>query len=116
VSDDPNCIFCKIVRGDIPAKEAGRNDVAIAFADVNPVAPVHYLVIPRRHAADLGDFAEASGDHEVGALFRLASQLGREASPSGYRLVTNEGRDAGQTVFHLHVHVLAGRAMAWPPG
>jgi diadenosine tetraphosphate (Ap4A) HIT family hydrolase len=111
-----NCLFCKIVRGEIPAKEVARTDEAIAILDINPVAPAHILVIPKRHVEDLSDFAGAAGDHEIGALFRLAAQLGDESSPSGYRIVTNKGADSGQTVFHLHLHVLAGRSMAWPPG
>lgn len=115
MSDAQTCIFCKIVRGEIPAKEVARNDGAIAILDVNPQAPTHVLVMPKRHVTDLGDFVGSSGDHEVGALFRLASEIGRRA-PGGYRIVANEGEDSGQTVFHLHVHVLAGRSMAWPPG
>jgi histidine triad (HIT) family protein len=110
------CIFCKIVAGDIPADEVARTPEAIAIRDLNPVAPDHLLVIPVRHAKDLGDFVASGNEAETGAIFRLASQLGRQARGDGYRIVTNEGGDAGQTVFHLHVHVLAGRAMAWPPG
>ncbi len=116
MNDTGSCVFCKIVRGEIPAKVLSSNDHAIAIADVDPKAPVHALVIPKRHVTDLGDFAAQSADAEIGALFRLASAVGREHSNSGYRLVTNEGADAGQTVFHLHVHVLAGRPMGWPPG
>ena len=93
-----------------------RTPEAIAIRNLNPVAPDHLLVIPVRHAKNLGDFAEGGSDAEIGAIFRLASQLGRQAQGDGYRLVTNEGVDSGQTVFHLHIHVLAGREMAWPPG
>jgi histidine triad (HIT) family protein len=115
-ASDPGCIFCKIVRGEIPATEVARTETAVAFRDLNPQAPQHLLVVPVRHAADLGDFVATSPPADVGALLALASRLGREAAPGGYRVVINEGRDAGQTVFHLHLHVLAGRALEWPPG
>jgi histidine triad (HIT) family protein len=111
-----DCIFCKIVRREIPADEVARTAGAVAFRDRNPKAPTHLLVVPVRHAADLGDFAAAAGDGELGSLLALASKLGREASPDGYRVVINEGADGGQTVFHLHLHVLAGRHLGWPPG
>jgi histidine triad (HIT) family protein len=110
------CIFCKIVRGEIPAEFLANTDDAIAIRDINAMAPTHVLVIPKRHVTDLSDFAGSSGDHEIGSLFRLADAIGRDASASGYRLVSNKGADAGQTVFHLHLHVLAGRPMGWPPG
>jgi diadenosine tetraphosphate (Ap4A) HIT family hydrolase len=113
---DANCIFCKIVRGEIAANELVRSEAALAIADVNPKAPTHVLVLPTRHVTNLSDFVAQAANHEVGDLFALAAQVGREASPGGYRIVVNEGADAGQTVFHLHLHVLAGRAMSWPPG
>ena len=116
MSLDPNCIFCKIVKGEIPAKEVARDEETLVLRDVNPKAPTHLLVIPTRHVTNLGDFAKTAEPHELGNLFALAAKYGREASPSGYRVVVNEGADAGQTVFHLHLHVLAGRAMSWPPG
>ncbi|HEY0798607.1 MAG TPA: HIT domain-containing protein [Candidatus Baltobacteraceae bacterium] len=112
----PDCIFCKIVRREITANEITRTDDAVVFADLDPKAPTHLLVIPARHAANLGDFVAVAPRQEVGDLFALASAAGRAASPGGYRLVVNEGLDGGQTVFHLHVHVFAGRAMTWPPG
>jgi len=111
------CVFCKIVRKEIAAREVARTDDAVVIADLDPKAPSHLLVVPVRHAENLGEFAGAAGPQAVGALFVLASKLGREASASGaYRLVVNEGEEAGQTVFHLHIHVLAGRRMGWPPG
>jgi histidine triad (HIT) family protein len=113
---DPDCIFCKIFRKEIPANEVLRTDDALVFRDLNPQAPSHMLVIPRRHATDLGSFVAAAEPAEVGHLFALASQAGRAASPGGYRVVVNEGPDAGQSVFHLHLHVLAGRPLSWPPG
>ncbi|MGP6158529.1 MAG: HIT domain-containing protein [Vulcanimicrobiaceae bacterium] len=111
-----DCVFCKIVRGDIPAKTLERTDDAIVIADIEPAAPSHFLVIPTRHVATLGDFAAQASPHELGSLLALAAKAGREASPGGYRVVVNEGPDAGQLVFHLHLHVLAGRAFGWPPG
>jgi histidine triad (HIT) family protein len=111
-----DCIFCKIFAGEIPAKEVERTDDVLVFRDLNPQAPHHLLVIPKRHATDLGDFVAAARSEEVGDLFAAASRAGRAASPSGYRVVVNEGVDAGQTVFHLHLHVLAGRNLDWPPG
>jgi histidine triad (HIT) family protein len=114
--NDPNCLFCKIVRKEIPAVEVLRSDAAVVFKDVNPKAPTHVLVVPLRHFANLGEFAASATPHEIGELFALASKVGREAGGDGYRIVVNEGPDAGQTVFHLHLHVLAGRAMSWPPG
>ena len=113
---EADCIFCQIVRREIPAREAARTDEAVAFHDLNPQAPTHILVVPTRHAANLGDFAEAAEHDEIGHVLALAARLGREASPNGYRVVINEGADGGQTVHHLHLHVLAGRQMHWPPG
>jgi histidine triad (HIT) family protein len=112
-----DCIFCKIARKEIAAREVARTDDAVVIADLDPKAPSHLLVVPVRHAENLGDFAAAAGSPAVGALFVLASKVGRQASASGaYRIVVNEGEEAGQTVFHLHLHVLAGRRMGWPPG
>ncbi len=116
MSADPDCIFCKIASGAIPADVVARTPEAVAFRDLNPQAPSHVLVVPVRHAANLGDFVAAAEREEVGHLFALASEVGRKASPGGYRVVVNEGPDAGQSVFHLHLHVLAGRPLAWPPG
>lgn len=116
MNTEPNCIFCKIVRGEIQAVEIARDAETLVFKDVNPKAPTHVLVIPTRHVTNLGDFATSATPHELGNLFALAAKYGREASPGGYRVVVNEGPDAGQTVFHLHLHVLAGRPMSWPPG
>jgi len=111
-----DCLFCRIVGGEIPAQIVDSTDEAVVVRDVNPQAPAHALVIPRRHATDLGDFVVSAHEGEVGRLFALAAKTGRAAGGEGYRLVVNEGTDGGQTVFHLHVHVLAGRPMRWPPG
>lgn len=110
------CIFCRIAAGELAADVIARNDVAIAIRDLNPQAPEHALVIPVKHADNLGDYVAIAGAAEVGGLLSLASQVGRSASPSGHRIVVNEGGDGGQTVHHLHLHVLAGRRMTWPPG
>lgn len=109
-----DCIFCRIARGEIPATILLRDEHALAFRDLNPQAPVHVLVIPVAHA----DSAAAADAETLGKVMslaaRVASHLGLE--DAGYRLVTNIGRDGGQSVGHLHVHVLGGRAMGWPPG
>jgi histidine triad (HIT) family protein len=108
-----SCLFCKIADGHIPATVVFADDQVVAFRDINPQAPTHVLVIPRRHYANA---AAATGVWEtlMGAAVSVAAQEGLDAS--GYRLVINSGRDAGQSVDHLHVHVLGGRALAWPPG
>jgi histidine triad (HIT) family protein len=111
-----NCLFCKIFRGEIPVQAVARTEDALAFRDLNPQAPSHVLVIPKRHVEHLSEFMAIASPEEVHALFALAAEVGTKASSGGYRVVTNQGVDAGQTVFHLHLHVLAGRAMRWPPG
>ena len=111
-----DCIFCKIARREIPANELARTGDAVAFADLDPQAPQHVLVVPLRHADTLGDYIAAEGAEAAGRVLALASRIGRERAPGGYRVVVNEGADGGQTVFHLHFHVLGGRHMTWPPG
>jgi histidine triad (HIT) family protein len=110
-------LFCKIVAGDIPADIVAESDSAIAFRDVNPEAPTHVLVIPRDHYPNVAAVA-AAGDVDIAGLIRLAAEVAAEAgiADSGYRLVANTNRDAHQTVFHAHLHVLGGRSMGWPPG
>ncbi len=113
---DPNCLFCKIVAGAIPAKRVYEDDQALAFADIHPQAPVHLLVIPKDHIA-----SHAHGEAEHTALFgHLMAVVGelarREHLENGYRIVVNTGPDGGQTVNHLHLHLLGGRQMSWPPG
>lgn len=110
-----NCLFCKIVQGEIPVVPIAQNEHAIAFRDINPQAPVHVLVVPRRHVASL---AEATDGVELGAVALLAAEVARTEgiAESGYRTVMNTGDHGGQTVHHLHLHLLGGRAMAWPPG
>jgi len=111
-----DCLFCRIFSGEISAQEVRRTDDVLVFRDTKPQAPTHLLVIPKRHVRDLGDFVAEAPPGEVGALLKIAGEAGRAAAPGGYRVVTNEGVDAGQTVRHLHFHVLGGRAMQWPPG
>lgn len=112
-----DCIFCRIVGGEIPAKELYRDDAVIAIEDVNPQAPVHALVMPIRHHDNIGALCDGNDGATVEQLLRVASRLGRErGGDDGFRLVINTGPNGGQTVNHLHVHVLAGRPMTWPPG
>lgn len=113
----PDCLFCKIRDGLIPAKIIYRDEACLAFEDIRPQAPLHVLFVPLKHIATLGDMTVE--DRElVGHLTWAAGKYAREKgmSESGYRVVVNTNRDAGQTVFHIHLHLLAGRPMAWPPG
>lgn len=112
-----DCIFCKIVSGKLPAKIVYRNDHVVAFDDINPQAPQHKIIIPHKHIATLNDLkAEDNAliSHMMQSAAMLAKQLG--IAEEGYRLVMNCNPGAGQTVFHIHVHLLGGRAMHWPPG
>lgn len=110
-----NCLFCKIVSGEIPAMILVDTDDALVFRDINPQAPYHVLVIPKRHVASLN---EADDAVDLGNLMRLAARVVAEEgiAESGYRVVVNTNADGGQTVGHLHLHVLGGRHMTWPPG
>lgn len=113
-----DCIFCRIVSGEIPAKVAGRSAQALAFHDLNPQAPVHVLVVPTAHFTNAAATDTAEGEAVMGRIVRLAVQVAKQLglAESGYRLVLNTGNDGGQSVAHLHVHVLGGRRMTWPPG
>jgi histidine triad (HIT) family protein len=111
-----DCIFCKIVRKEIAADEVLRDEHVVAFRDLNPQAPVHILVIPTEHAEHLSAFAAAGNGAAAARMLTAAAELGTRFAPGGYRVVINEGPDAGQSVFHLHAHVLAGRPLGWPPG
>ncbi len=112
---DSDCLFCRIASGAIPADIVARNDHALAFRDISPKAPTHVLVIPTQHVTSL---AHANDEVQLGALMALATEVARleGVADSGYRVVANTGGDGGQTVMHLHLHVLGGRAMGWPPG
>jgi histidine triad (HIT) family protein len=116
MTTDPSCIFCKIVLGQIPADEVVRDEHVVAFRDLHPVAPTHILVVPTTHVAHLSAFTAGADPAIAARLLAVAAELGTRFGPHGYRVVTNEGRDAGQSVSHLHLHVLAGREMHWPPG
>jgi histidine triad (HIT) family protein len=111
-----DCLFCKIVAGEIPADKIFEDDEIVAFNDIRPQAPVHALVIPRRHIESLDD-AEAGDAELLGRLLLAVRRLAAETGVSGgYRVVTNCGAPAGQSVFHVHFHLLGGRSMGWPPG
>ncbi|HWZ85501.1 MAG TPA: histidine triad nucleotide-binding protein [Thermoanaerobaculia bacterium] len=110
-----DCLFCKIAAGTIPSREAYSDDRVYAFHDIAPKAPTHILVIPRKHIARLAD-AGADDRELVGEVVARAAAIARELGLEHYRLVANNGEGAGQTVFHLHFHLLGGRPMSWPPG
>ncbi|HAR45110.1 MAG: histidine triad nucleotide-binding protein [Nitrospirae bacterium GWC2_57_13] len=117
MSADQGCLFCKIIAQQIPAKTVYEDQLAIAFEDINPQAPVHVLIVPRKHIPDISSMTDK--DRElVGHLFWVAAKLASENGliGGGYRMVINNGREAGQTVFHIHLHLLGGRVFAWPPG
>lgn len=112
-----DCLFCKVVAGEIPADIVFESDSAIAFRDINPQAPTHVLVIPRRHISTINDLG--ADDRElVGDLYLAARSIAAEEgiAESGYRAVMNCNKGAGQSVFHIHLHVLGGRGLTWPPG
>lgn len=112
-----DCLFCKILAGDIPADVIFESDDAIAFRDINPKAPTHVLIIPREHIATINELS--AGDAAVvGNLFLVAKQIAKQEgiADDGYRVTMNCNAGAGQTVFHLHLHLLGGRQMGWPPG
>ena len=113
MADD--CLFCRIVRKEIPAKLVAEDDYSLAFRDINPQAPVHVLVIPKEHVASLD---QATDPELLGRLSLMAAEIARQEgiTAGGYRTVMNTNRDAGQTVFHVHLHLLGGRSMHWPPG
>lgn len=111
-----DCLFCKIVDGQVPVKRVHEDDLSLAFADITPQAPVHLLVIPKAHLAST---AHAAAEHAplLGHLLATAAAIAQEQGlEDGYRIVINTGKDGGQTVDHLHVHLLGGRHMGWPPG
>jgi histidine triad (HIT) family protein len=112
-----SCLFCRIVSGEIPAAMVYEDDRLVAFADINPQAPMHVLIVPRQHIATLNDLTDEH-DGLVGEMVRRAAALAktRGYEARGYRTVFNCNADAGQTVFHIHLHVLAGRHLGWPPG
>lgn len=110
-----DCLFCRIVRREIPATLVFEDDDVVAFRDINPQAPTHIVIVPRDHVASLNDASDAA---QLGKLSLAAARLARTEgiAESGYRTVLNTNRDAGQTVFHIHLHLLGGRHLGWPPG
>ena len=111
-----NCIFCRIAGGEIPSKKVFEDDDVLAFEDINPAAPVHILVIPKRHVASAHDI-DSSNSALVARIFEVCAELaGKLRLEKGYRIVTNCFEDGGQSVGHLHFHLLGGRPLAWPPG
>lgn len=110
-----DCLFCKIIAGEIPGSKVYEDDQYFAFNDINPQAPTHFLVVAKRHIDKVSSMGE--GDRAlIGGLFDVAARICREKAITDYRLVINNGAGVGQTVFHIHLHVLAGRPMGWPPG
>jgi histidine triad (HIT) family protein len=117
VVNAPDCLFCRIVAGDIPSARLHDDDLLIAIRDIAPRAPTHILLIPRRHIPSAADLVEGDGPL-LGRMFAVAAELARSEgiAGAGYRLVSNVGRWGGQTVDHLHVHLMGGRSFVWPPG
>jgi len=114
---DPNCIFCRIIEKKIPATIVHEDERVIAFKDLNPQAPIHLLIVPKKHIADIHQITTA--DRElIGHLFFVAKTIAAQngLDRDGYRMVINNGEGAGQTVFHVHLHLLSGRKFSWPPG
>jgi histidine triad (HIT) family protein len=111
------CLFCRIIAGEIPSSKVYEDDEVFAFNDINPQAPLHVLVVPKRHIATVNDLAPGDGAL-IGTLVRRAAAIAAEKgyAERGYRTVFNCNAEAGQTVFHVHLHLLAGRALGWPPG
>jgi histidine triad (HIT) family protein len=112
-----DCLFCRIVAGEIPAKTVYEDETVLAFEDVSPQAPVHILIIPKKHIATINDIT--SGDESlVGHIYSVAAKIARDrgVADTGYRVTVNCNSDAGQAVFHLHFHLLGGRKLTWPPG
>ncbi len=112
-----DCLFCRIIRGELPHKKVYEDTRTYVFEDINPQAPTHVLIVPKRHIASLNDLT-AEDDGIVGEVVRRAAAIATERglSAGGYRVVFNSNRNAGQTVFHIHLHLIGGRALHWPPG
>ena len=110
-----DCLFCKIIDGDIPSEKLYEDEEILAFRDIAPQAPVHFLVIPKKHISGPDEITEED-DMVIGKLLRIGSQVAKQEGIEQYRVVFNNGEQAGQTVFHIHMHVLGGRGMQWPPG
>ena len=112
---DTNCLFCKIIKGDIPSNKVYEDDLCYAFYDIDPQAPTHFLVIPKAHIASVAEVS-TSNSNIVAHIFEVIAEVSKKLGLESYRVVSNCGEQAGQSVFHLHFHVLSGRDMTWPPG
>ncbi len=110
-----NCLFCKIIRGEIPADKLFEDDEILAFRDIAPTAPVHCLVIPKKHISGPVNIG-VEDDRLIGKMMRVGTQVAREEGIEHFRVVFNNGEQAGQTVFHIHMHIIGGRDLSWPPG
>ena len=112
-----SCVFCKIVAGEIPCKKVYEDDTLFAFEDVNPAAPTHILIIPKKHMETLHEIQDTDKEL-IGSIFVAANEIARKQgiAQEGFRIVANCGENGGQTVFHIHFHLLGGRRMEWPPG
>lgn len=110
-----NCLFCKIIRGEIPAHKLYEDEDTLAFRDIAPQAPTHFLVIPKKHISGPGTM-QAGDEQLIGKLLRIGAQVAKQEGAEHFRAVFNNGEQAGQTVFHIHLHILGGRDMSWPPG
>jgi histidine triad (HIT) family protein len=117
MSAGPNCIFCRIIEKKIPAAIVYEDEQVLAFKDLNPQAPVHLLLVPKKHISEIHHI-EAADQELIGHLFFIAKTIAEQngLDKGGYRMVINNGSDAGQTVFHIHLHLLSGRKFSWPPG
>ena len=116
MSQLPNCLFCRIVTGEIPGQIVHKDDQLTAFRDINPAAPTHILIVPNQHIGGVSEIGPGDAATLAALLLRAKEIARQENLGAGYRLVINQGPDGGQTVFHLHVHLLGGRPMTWPPG
>ena len=114
---ESDCLFCRIAQGQIPADVVRSDSEVVAFRDLHPQAPTHILIIPRKHIASVSEL-KGTDAHLMGKLYLMAKELAQEEgiAEEGYRMVVNAGADAGQTVFHIHLHLMGGRGMGWPPG
>ncbi len=109
-----DCLFCKIIAGEIPSTKIYEDDTVYAFADINPIAPVHYLIIPKTHVASVAEITPEIAP-VIGHIYEVAAKIARDAGLDSYRIINNCGEDAGQSVFHLHFHLLGGVKMGWGP-
>ena len=117
MSESPDCLFCKIINGEIPSKKVYEDDLVFAFEDINPVAPIHILIVPKKHIPTLNELGDEDTEL-IGKIVQTAKMIAADKgiNEDGYRLIFNCQEKAGQTVFHIHLHILGGRTFGWPPG